>query len=356
MKNRAMPTFIFKIKERPKTRKGADLKPCFKFIRKNDESIRCEKNDSKFFIDTETVNKKTSANIETPARDVFAIQPGERVVDQNMNEKMVGQPSCDVMTGHAVHNIVNRNNVMENMAACDTGNDQHKNNTNYIANNGKNENDVAYNQDSNHNTGNNHVVDNNMAHEMTTRATDSNRPPKSTARNYLKISPAFYHELLDEADSNETKINKLLEMSLHYLSQKEESFKDIHLHVTLEDTHAETLKEIESAIEEYTAEINKWTEIGNQYVNDCIRECDMSRLHITDNAHARTCTQGSTAHVNEMIEQNAARLATVMHKYVDMCKKECEQAYKRIFAMLKNSELDPMSVLKMLARIKRVDE
>ncbi|ELQ74126.1 hypothetical protein THOM_2954 [Trachipleistophora hominis] len=53
------PSFVYKVKQKPKVIKSSEVKPLFQFTRKRkeyEESIRCDVMDSKFFVDCEAVS------------------------------------------------------------------------------------------------------------------------------------------------------------------------------------------------------------------------------------------------------------------------------------------------------------
>ncbi|ELQ74127.1 hypothetical protein THOM_2955, partial [Trachipleistophora hominis] len=173
--------------------------------------------------------------------------------------------------------------------------------------------------------------------------------------NINRISPLKYFLLLNDNDSEENRINQIIRMSLDYLSEQESSFKDLDLRIELKDRAQDKIREVECEIERCKSEIEKWEEIGQEYVANCLKEGIRLKEKNTTLKHEEN-DKNDNAVLVEQNKERIAKLALMMNKYIEACKNGCEEIYRKMFAMVKGSDLDPLLVLKTLAKLKRMDD
>ncbi|ELA46379.2 hypothetical protein VCUG_02143 [Vavraia culicis subsp. floridensis] len=174
--------------------------------------------------------------------------------------------------------------------------------------------------------------------------------------NANRTSPLKYFLFLDNSDSEEKRINQIIRMSLDYLSEQEESFKNLDLKIELDDKIVqEKIKGVECEIERCKCEIEKWEKIGKECAASCLKEgIKLGRMSKSTRHEEEDRTDSRV--LTEQNRERIKKLALMMNKYIEACKNGCEEIYRKMFAMVKGSDLDPLLVLKTLAKLKRVDE
>lgn len=438
------PSFIYKVKQKPKVMKSSEVKPLFKFTRKRkeyEESIRCDAMDSKFFVDGGAVSNLEGKN----GRGLTAPKSSEMRKKDTMRLRMVsGQNAKDCVNDvveaeekKKIGAIVRKRSVKRNIRRYES----------------KRENENKIN-------GNREVVDNILVSKKQVMATNqSNGVSQQINDNVMlmddvlvkkfkranidekcyetvvkkelrdqrvdmssagmsmnamvpgikivndiavqhkvvtsgkvigdavsqnvnavdnvnvrssapllafmgtksnisanRTSPLKYFLFLDNSDSEGKRINQIIRMSLDYLFEQEESFKNLDLKIELDDKIVqEKIKGVECEIERCKCEIEKWEKIGKEYAASCLKE----GIKLGKMSRSTQHEEEDKTDSGMLVEQNRERirkLALMMNKYIEACKNGCEEIYRKMFAMVKGSDLDPLLVLKTLAKLKRVDE
>lgn len=181
---------------------------------------------------------------------------------------------------------------------------------------------------------------------------------KKSRKSICNTSPLNYYMLIDENLSTESKINELLKMSMNFLSDKEQSFRDIEIKIDLKDNSDQQLFAIEQDIEKIKEEMVKWEQIGNEYENDCLKLGDILNTWKEQGCHKEEIEQiDQIDHFEEeVLEQHRIeRLSSMLQKYVNFVGGECEEVYRKMFALVKTKRIDPMLILKKLAGMKKYD-
>lgn len=399
------PTFIFKIKQKPKHHKKITIKQLFQFKKKREieESLRCDEIDSKFFYDDKGVQKYKSDNFVVPDSVVskgcaYITDLNARNVsdlfelDVDVNDKKSGckVESINLRKGGKRGENKNKRKMGEikDSGFIEQKNDKFKNSSNESVNNNFNESvkdrvGVRIYSDENVQIKNKkenleqklaiiniaeekipkeNILENGSISKINMKKRKYNTVRQLTAiskekeeNDFLsKTSPLKYFMYLNDKESNQDKINKILKLSLAYLSRQEESLKDVNLSVEINDKIEEKLREVETDIEKYSNEIQKWTDTGEQFYRHILKEeCSYEigeQLPIT--CIEKVDYKDKIARYSSRID----KLSMMMNKYLEIVKSGCEDVYKKMFAMVKDSDLDPLMVLKMLSKLKRIDE
>lgn len=379
-------TFIYKIKDKSKTAKANEIKPLFKFTLKKrecEESIRCDDMDSKFFGDGEIddisgnkllkkaklkQNTSSTGGKKLREKETKPIPKGEKILQTKVSQTKVKKQNTFTMRrpgDRSAYQITKKKQIKPVIAKDNKKKQEARNTTENVMlkqEQGVYNDETEINNDiakmHKHESGN--IPEEQIANINILDNEKENIafiPPvkKSKLSQALKVSPLEYHHLVNESDSAESKINKIIKMSVEYLSKHDSSFKDLDLNIEFKDSTEEKINKIECEIEGIKEEIKKWEGIGNDFVKKSLQEGIkyIERPQKVENVKA--VEEDEPGDFVAQNQEKIHKLAAMMRKYIGTCKNECEEMYKKMFAMVKRSELDPLLVLKTLAKLKKMD-
>lgn len=169
-----------------------------------------------------------------------------------------------------------------------------------------------------------------------------------------KINPLKLYEIIDEQPI-ELQLKKIIDYSLDYFELKNSDLKEsceiIRKNIKFEFTDEKTeLKKINEEIEITKSEFEKWKSIFDKL--------ESNRYNINIDVNNKEETKIYNEKYDDMYEQFIQkkkvlnRIDMVIEKFLINGKNNCEEMFKRIFSSYKNKNINPVLLLKELAKLK----